>query len=68
MIGAHCIIKDCGLKALVVGKRSYLGEIDRYAVRYIDNAGPQERWLQVNELSFDVAKVNVVEFRREAYA
>jgi len=56
------------IEGLVVGHRSYLGEMDRYAVRYCDNSGPQERWFQVGEISFDRedAVDNVVGFRRAA--
>ncbi|TIN83057.1 hypothetical protein [Mesorhizobium sp.] len=68
MIGARCRILLGDYDGNVVGKRSYLGEADRFAVRYLDSSGPQERWFQAHEISFDgrEAEGNVVEFRRMA--
>lgn len=62
MIGSRCLIVGTGLEGLVVGRRTYIGEQDRYAVRYCDNSGPQERWLQAGQISFDgrEAEGNVV--------
>ncbi|MBZ9973472.1 hypothetical protein LB521_27950 [Mesorhizobium sp. BR-1-1-8] len=47
---------------LVVGKLSYLGDQDKYIVRYLDEAGPQERMYPVSMLNFDgrEAEGNVV--------
>lgn len=53
MIGSHCQLIGTEFDGVVVGKRSYLGEMDRYAVRYRDDSGPQERWLQAGEISFE---------------
>lgn len=53
MIGARCRIVGTDIDGLVVGRRTYLGEMDRFAVRYVDAGGPQERWFQVGEISFD---------------
>jgi hypothetical protein len=56
------------LDGVVVGRRTYLGELDRFAVRYRDGSGPQERWFQSGEVSFEgrEAEGNVIEFRRTA--
>lgn len=67
MIGAWCHLVGTSLRGLVVGRRTYLGEMDRFAVRYLDAAGsPQERWLSAGEVSFDgrEAEGNVVALRR----
>lgn len=66
MIGARCRILLGDFDGNVVGRRSYLGEQDQFAVRYLDGAGPQERWFKAHEISFDgrEAEGNVVEFRR----
>lgn len=66
MIGARCIILGTDIDGAIVGHRSYLGEVDRYAVRYCDNSGPQERWFQVGEISFDAREADVVALRRVA--
>ncbi|TIL91419.1 MAG: hypothetical protein E5Y73_17225 [Mesorhizobium sp.] len=71
MIGSRCFLVGTDIDGLVVGRRSYLGEMDRYAVRYLDGAGaPQERWFQAGEVSFEgrEAKGNVVDFRERAIA
>ncbi|TPM59007.1 hypothetical protein FJ959_09040 [Mesorhizobium sp. B2-2-4] len=70
MIGSRCRILLGDYDGNVVGKRTYLGEADRYAVRYLDGGGPQERWFQAHEISFDgrEAEGNVVEFRERARA
>jgi len=62
MIGSRCLIVGTELEGLVVGKTSYVGRVDEYAVRYCDNGGPQERWLQAGQISFDgrEAEDNVV--------
>ncbi|TPJ86924.1 MULTISPECIES: hypothetical protein [unclassified Mesorhizobium] len=68
MIGGRCRILLGEYDGNVVGKRTYIGEADRYAVRYLDDSGPQERWFQAHEISFDgrEAEGNVVDFRRTA--
>jgi hypothetical protein len=68
LIGARCRIAGTELDGVVVGVRTYLGELDRFAVRYRDGSGPQERWFQSGEVSFDgrEAEGNVIEFRRMA--
>ncbi|RWN73148.1 MAG: hypothetical protein EOS01_26745 [Mesorhizobium sp.] len=68
MIGSRVRLTGTDIDGLVVGKRSYLGEMDRYAVRYLDGAGaPQERWFQAGEVSFEgrEAEGNVISFERE---
>lgn len=62
MIGARCQIVGTEFDGLVVGRRTYLGEMDRFAVRYRDGAGLQERWFQSSEISFEgrEAEGNVV--------
>ena len=65
MIGALCHLRGTELSGAVVGKRSYLGETDRYAVRYLDGSNsPQERWFTAAEISFDGPEVGsaVVDF------
>jgi hypothetical protein len=52
MIGVRCRILLGDFAGDVVGKRSYLGEQDRYAVRYLDDSGPQERWFTAGEITF----------------
>ena len=66
MIGARCRLVGTEFDGMVVGRRTYLGEMDRFAVRYCDNSGPQERWLTGTEISFDGREVegNVVALRR----
>ncbi|MBZ9888089.1 hypothetical protein LB559_09070 [Mesorhizobium sp. BR1-1-3] len=51
---------------LVVGKLSYLGDQDKYIVRYLDDAGPQERLYPVSMLNFDGREAldNVVSLER----
>jgi hypothetical protein len=68
LIGARCRIVGTELDGVVVGRRTYLGELDRFAVRYSDSSGPQERWFQAGEVSFEgrEAEGNVIEFRRTA--
>lgn len=74
MLGARCIILLGEYDGNVVGKREYLGERTRYAVRYLDDAGPQERWFTAGEISFDgrevegafgIAESNVVVMERK---
>lgn len=68
MIGARCRILLGDFDGNVVGRREYLGQQAQYAVRYLDNAGPQERWFTAGEISFDGREVegNVVDMRRVA--
>lgn len=68
MIGARCRILLGDFDGNVVGRREYLGQQSQYAVRYLDNAGPQERWFTAGEISFDgrEAEGNVVDMRRVA--
>lgn len=68
MIGARCRILLGDFDGNVVGRREYLGQQAQYAVRYLDNAGPQERWFTAGEIAFDVreAEGNVVDMRRVA--
>lgn len=68
MIGARCRILLGDFDGNVVGREEYLGRQTRYAVRYLDNAGPQERWFTAGEISFDGREVegNVVDMRRVA--
>lgn len=57
MIGTRCKIRGTGLAGLIVGKRTYTGDADRYAVRYLDVAGnPHERWFTSGEISFDCSE------------
>lgn len=59
MIGAWCLLVGTDLRGLVVGRRTYLGEMDKFAVRYRDAAGsPQERWFSESEVSFDGREVD----------
>lgn len=66
MIGSRCRILLGEIEGNVVGHRTYIGEQDRWAVRYIDESGPQERWFQSGELSFERRQAEgcVVDFRR----
>lgn len=65
MIGAVCRIKGTALDGIVVGRRTYVCDLTRYAVRYMDAAGnPQERWFTASEISFD--GLRTVELRRVA--
>lgn len=68
MIGSRCRILLGDFDGNVVGRREYLGQQAQYAVRYLDNAGPQERWFTAGEISFDGREVegNVVDMRRVA--
>lgn len=56
MIGARCRILGYTGEGLVVGIMTYLGDQNRYAVRYYA-AGPQERWFTAGEISFDGPEV-----------
>lgn len=62
MIGARCTIVGTDIVGLVVGKTTYVGDQDRYAVRYLAG-GPQERWLTAGEITFDQKQTNVVAMR-----
>ena len=64
MIGQRCKINGTEFAGLAVGLKRYLGCEDEYAVRYMDNSGPQERWFQVSQLSFSGA--NIVALREVA--
>lgn len=59
MIGAWCRLVGTSLRGLVVGRRTYIGEMDRLSVRYLDASGsPQERWFAYNEVSFQGDEVD----------
>ncbi|MBZ9659820.1 hypothetical protein LB523_12260 [Mesorhizobium sp. ESP-6-4] len=62
MIGSRCRIIMGDIDAIVVGKRTYLGDQDKYTVRYLDDGGPQEREFPASMLSFEgrEAEGNVV--------
>jgi len=69
MIGSRCRLTGTELDGFIVGKKEYLGEMGRFAVRYLDAAGsPQERWFTAGEISFDGPEVegNVVAIRSVA--
>jgi len=53
MIGERCTIAGTELAGLIVGLRQYVGDQDRYAVRYFDmQHNPQERWFRADQLRF----------------
>jgi hypothetical protein len=51
-IGVHCIILDTGVRGLVVGTLSRLGETDRYEVRFLDGGKKCEQWFAAGDLEF----------------
>lgn len=74
MLGAPCRIVGTEFDGKVIGRQEYIGDQNRYAVRYCDFSGPQERWFTAGEISFDgrevegafgVAESNVVVMERK---
>lgn len=60
-LGATCGIRGTELTGVVVGARRYVGDQDRYSVRYMAHGVPYEREFTAGELSF--AGSNVVALR-----
>lgn len=68
MIGRTCKIIGTDLDGVCVGSRYYVGDQNRYSVRFLANGVPQEREFTAGEVSFagHHAEGNVVDFRRTA--
>lgn len=68
MIGKVCKIIGTDLDAVCVGTRQYIGDQDRYSVRFLVSGVPHEREFTAGEVSFASreAEGNVVDFRRTA--
>lgn len=64
MIGAMCKVRGTDIKALCVGKRQYVGDVDRFMVRFLHDGVPHEREFTRDELEFNAAQV--AEIRRVA--
>lgn len=57
-----CTLVGTDIPGLVVGKQSYVGDQDRYAVRFVASDVPFERWLTACEIEFNQS--NVVALRK----
>lgn len=71
MIGSRCNIHGVDLCGVIVGRLTYAGDADRFAVRYMDrNGNPQERWFTAGEITFNggEAASNVVALERRRVA
>lgn len=66
MIGQSCRLLGTVLRGVCFGRREYVGDSPRWAIRYLDADGnPQEREFPDNAVCFDGESVitNVVEMR-----
>lgn len=68
MIGKTCKIIGTDLEGVCVGSRYYVGDQNRYSVRFLANGVPQEREFTAGEVSFSGRNTSaqVIEFRRTA--
>ncbi|MER9911663.1 hypothetical protein NKJ71_13620 [Mesorhizobium sp. M0050] len=68
MIGKSCTIIGTSIEGIVAGRRQYVGDQDRYSVRFFVGGVPYEREFTSGEVSFAGrnANENIVDFRRTA--